>query len=97
MHSTDFKGASWDDLQCGHPVAFQIGFSFSGPLTLEAHQVWDRTRHDSFTTAVLEKGEPFRESSPQHSVSTTGLAPCASQPVGPSSLKTALKKPRLVP
>src|SRR5215213_7593159 len=41
-------------------------------------------------TAFLEKGEPFCEVSPQHSVSTTGLAPCASQPMGPSSLKTAL-------
>jgi hypothetical protein len=42
------------------------------------------------TTAILEKGEPFRESSPQHSVSTKGFVPCASQPVGPSSLRTAL-------
>ena len=41
-------------------------------------------------TAFLEKGEPFRESSPQHSVSTKGFVPCASQPVGPSSLRTAL-------
>src|SRR5215213_7551585 len=41
-------------------------------------------------TAFLEKGEPFCEMSPQHSVSTTGLAPCASQPVGPSSMQTAL-------
>jgi hypothetical protein len=41
-------------------------------------------------TAFLEKGEPFRQRSPQHSVSTKGSAPCASQPVGPSSLKTAL-------
>jgi hypothetical protein len=43
------------------------------------------------TTAFLEKGEPFRESSPQHSVSTKGFVPCASQPVGPSSLRTALR------
>jgi hypothetical protein len=42
-------------------------------------------------TAFLEKGEPFRESSPQHSVSTKGFVPCASQPVGPSSLRTALE------
>ena len=41
-------------------------------------------------TAFLEKGEPFRERGPRHSVSTTGLAPCASQPVGPFSMKTAL-------
>ena len=41
-------------------------------------------------TAFLEKGEPFLERSPQHSVSTTGLAPFACQPMGPSSLKTAL-------
>src|SRR5215216_1310953 len=41
-------------------------------------------------TAFLEKGEPFRERSPQHSVSTKGLGPCASQPEGPFSLKTAL-------
>src|SRR5215204_516955 len=46
------------------------------------------------TTAFLEKGEPFRERSPQHSVSTTGLAPFASQPMGPSSLKTALEAGR---
>src|SRR5215204_4489227 len=45
------------------------------------------------TTAFLEKGEPFRERSPQHSVITTGLAPFASQPMGPSSLKTALVEP----
>src|SRR5215217_3628910 len=43
-------------------------------------------------TAFLEKGEPFCEMSPQHSASTTGLSPCASQPVGPSSMKTALEK-----
>jgi hypothetical protein len=43
------------------------------------------------STAFLEKGEPFRERSPQHSVSTKGLAPCASQPGGPLSLKTALR------
>ena len=41
-------------------------------------------------TAFLEKGEPFRERSPHHSVSTKGLGPCASQPGGPFSLKTAL-------
>src|SRR5215203_5262058 len=44
-------------------------------------------------TAFLEKGEPFRERSPQHSISTTGLAPSASQPVGSSSLKFALLPP----
>src|SRR5215203_5634397 len=50
-------------------------------------------RHQQTTaTAFLEKGEPFRERRPQHSISTTGLAPCASQPVGPSSLKTALER-----
>ena len=43
-----------------------------------------------FPTAFLEKGEPFRESSPQQSISTKGFVPCASQPVGPSSLRTAL-------
>src|SRR5215217_1184389 len=32
------------------------------------------------STAFLERGEPFRARSPQHSVSTKGLAPCASQP-----------------
>jgi hypothetical protein len=42
------------------------------------------------TTAFLEKGEPFQERSPQHSVSTKGLELCASQPRGPFSLKTAL-------
>jgi catechol 2,3-dioxygenase-like lactoylglutathione lyase family enzyme len=31
-------------------------------------------------TAFLEKGEPCRERSPQHSVCTKGLGPCASQP-----------------
>src|SRR5215203_7326380 len=46
-----------------------------------------------YPTAFLEKGEPFRDRRPQHSISTTGLAPCASQPVGPSSLKTALVPP----
>src|SRR5215204_6218597 len=45
------------------------------------------------TTAILEKGDPFRESSPQHSVNTKGFVPCASQPVGPSSLRTALVAP----
>src|SRR5215212_3264458 len=43
------------------------------------------------TTAFLEKGEPFRERSPQHSVSTKGFVPCASQPMGPSFLRTALE------
>src|SRR5215216_706043 len=42
-------------------------------------------------TAFLEKGEPFRERGPQHSVSTKGLEPCASQPEGPFSSKTALR------
>jgi hypothetical protein len=46
------------------------------------------------TTAFLEKGEPLRERSPQHSVSTKGLGPCASQPGGPFSSKTALGLPR---
>ena len=41
-------------------------------------------------TAFLEKGEPLRERIPQHSVSTKGLGPCASQPRGPFSSKTAL-------
>src|SRR5215204_6681526 len=45
------------------------------------------------STALLEMGEPFRERSPQHSVSTKSLAPCASQPGGPFSLKTALNAP----
>jgi hypothetical protein len=44
------------------------------------------------STAFPEKGEPFRESSPQHSVSTKGLGPCASQPEGPFFSKTALVK-----
>src|SRR5215207_4731689 len=43
------------------------------------------------TTAFLEKGEPLRERSPQHSVSTKGLGPCASQPGGPFSSRTAVK------
>src|SRR5215204_4562159 len=42
-------------------------------------------------TAFLEKGEPLRERSPQHSVSTKGLGPCASQPGGPFSSRTAVK------
>src|SRR5919112_1508741 len=42
------------------------------------------------STAFPEKGEPFRERSPQHSVSTKGLGPCASQPEGPFYSKTAL-------
>src|SRR5918994_745274 len=42
------------------------------------------------STAFLEKGEPCRERSPQHSVCTKGLGPCASQPGGPFSLKTAI-------
>ena len=41
-------------------------------------------------TAFLEKGEPLRERSPQHSLSTKGLGPCASQPGGPFSSRTAL-------
>jgi hypothetical protein len=41
-------------------------------------------------TAFFEKGEPLRERSPQHSVSTKGLGPCSSQPGGPFSAKTAL-------
>ena len=41
-------------------------------------------------TAFLEKGEPFLERSPQHSVSTKGLGLCASQPREPFSSKTAL-------
>jgi hypothetical protein len=32
------------------------------------------------TTAFLEKGEPFRERSRQHSASTKGLGFCACQP-----------------
>ena len=54
-------------------------------------------------TAFPEKGEPFRERSPQHSVSTKGLGPCASQPEGPFYSKTALggrgeaKRPTLHP
>src|SRR5829696_3641055 len=44
------------------------------------------------TTAFLEKGEPLRERSPQHSVSTKGLGPCASQPGGPFSSRTAVGK-----
>src|SRR5829696_5853144 len=44
------------------------------------------------TTAFLEKGEPLRGRSPQHSVSTKGLGPCASQPGGPFSSKTALER-----
>jgi hypothetical protein len=43
------------------------------------------------STAFPEKGEPFRERSPQHSVSTKGLGPCASQPEGPFYSKTALE------
>ena len=42
------------------------------------------------STAFLEKGDPLRRTTPQHSVSTKGLASCASQPVGPTSLETAL-------
>src|SRR5215204_2129302 len=45
------------------------------------------------TTAFLEKGEPLRERSPQHSVSTKGLGPCASQPGGPFSSRTAVGRP----
>src|SRR5215203_767626 len=41
-------------------------------------------------TAFLEKGEPLRERGPQHSVSTKGLGPCASQPGGPFSSRTAV-------
>src|SRR5215208_5399724 len=49
-----------------------------------------RSSQNSPTTAFLEKDEPLRERSPQHSVSTKGLGPCASQPGGPFSAKTAL-------
>src|SRR5215204_2697684 len=45
---------------------------------------------DELPTAFLEKGEPLRERSPQHSVSTKGLGPCASQPGGPFSSRTAV-------
>ena len=45
-------------------------------------------------TAFLEKGEPLRERSPQHSVSTKGLGPCASQPGGPFSSRTAVGRLR---
>src|SRR5215207_5788769 len=45
------------------------------------------------TTDFLEKGEPLRERSPQHSVSTKGLGPCASQPGGPFSSRTAVRAP----
>src|SRR5215203_4068621 len=45
-------------------------------------------------TAFLEKGEPLRERSPQHSVSTKGLGPCASQPGGPFSSRTAVGGPQ---
>ena len=49
-----------------------------------------RSATDAMPTAFLEKGEPFRERSPQRSVSTKGLGPCASQSGGPFSSKTAL-------
>src|SRR5215207_11299017 len=53
-----------------------------------AHQ---RSSHSPQSpTAFLEKGEPLRERSPQHSVSTKGLGPCASQPGGPFSSRTAV-------
>jgi hypothetical protein len=45
------------------------------------------------STAFPEKREPFRERGPQHSVSTIGLGPCASQPEGPFYSKTALESP----
>src|SRR5215204_1854910 len=51
-------------------------------LTNSAEQ-WskpERERPEKVPTAFLEKGEPLRERSPQHSVSTKGLGPCASQP-----------------
>src|SRR5215216_7266786 len=57
----------------------------SGALSV-AHGLFTR-----LPTAFLEMGEPFRKRSPQHSVSTKGLAPCASPPVGPFSLETALE------
>src|SRR5919112_6287579 len=63
---------------------FDPGSCTRGPVGLSAMGI------HAVSTAFLEKGEPLRERSPQHSVSTTGLAPCASQPVGPTSLKTAL-------
>ena len=50
-----------------------------------------------YPTAFLEKDEPLRERSPQHSVSTKGLGPCASQPGGPFSAKTALEGARRSP
>src|SRR5215207_4515275 len=49
------------------------------------------THYDNRSTAFLEKGEPLRERSPQHSVSTKGLGPCASQPGGPFSSRTAVE------
>ena len=48
-------------------------------------------RQTRYATAFLEKGEPLRERSPQHSVSTKGLGPCASQPGGPFSSRTAVE------
>src|SRR5215204_468595 len=50
-------------------------------------------RRTQSSTAFLEKGEPLRERSPQHSVSTKGLGPCASQPGGPFSSRTAVDAP----
>ena len=50
----------------------------------------DSYLREASSTAFLEKGEPLRERSPQHSVSTKGLGPCASQPGEPFSSKTAL-------
>jgi len=71
------------------PVVGQLrADDYGGILLLFGQEVADTA--SPYSTALLEKGEHFRERSPQHSVSTKGLAPCASQPEGPFSLKTAL-------